>query len=111
MDYNNQYKLAKAFKKLFLDKGQLKPEGKIVLSFIRDFVHAKGELGENGSSFVYDQNGRFDGEAAAFLLGKQQVFNQMIKYLSIDEMEIFKLISLEEERLKDMELIATNLNI
>lgn len=110
-DYNNEYKLAQAFKKLFMEKGQLKPEGKIVLSFLRDFVHAKGEIGQGSTPFLYDNNGRFDGQSAAFLLGEQRVFNQIIKYLSIEEMDIFKLISLEEARMKDYEIIENNLNI
>lgn len=111
MDYNNEYKLAQAFKKLFLKDGKLKPEAKIVISFLRDFVHAKGEIGQGSTPFLYDNNGRFDGSSAAFLLGEQRVYNQIIKYLSIDDMDIFKLISLEEARLTDIERIDLNLNI
>lgn len=111
LDYRDEYKLTQAFKKLFLSKGQLKPEGKIVLSFLRDFVHAKGEIGQGLNPFLYDNEGRFDGGSAAFLLGEQRVFNQIIKYLSIDEMDIFKLISLEEARLDEIKRTENNLNI
>ena len=84
-------RLAKAFQKVFCPNGKLTEEAKIVLSFWRDEAGARGELGRNGIPYFYDANNRFDASAAAFLLGKRRMFDLLIKYLSLDEREVFKL--------------------
>lgn len=101
MLFNNKAKrelmLLKAFQKLFLnEKGELKEEGKLVLAFFRDEAGARGELGKNGVPYFYDSENRFDVNAAAFLLGKRRMFDLIIKYLSLDEREVFKLKGMEK---------------
>lgn len=88
-----QYKLTKAFKDLFYENGKLKAEAEIVLSFLREECGAKGELGKGGTPYFYDRNERFDANAAAFLLGKRRVFDLIVKHLSLDETQIFRLLS------------------
>lgn len=93
-------KYLKAFQTLFLDEHKnLKPEAETVLSFLRDEAGARGELGVNGVPYFYDANNRFDVNAAAFLLGKRRMFDLIIKYLSLDEREVFRLAK-ESEKLE-----------
>lgn len=96
-----QYKLTKAFKNLFYEKGKLKSDAEVVLSFLREECGAKGELGKGGSPYFYDRNNKFDVNAAAFLLGKRRVFDLIIKYLSLDETQIFKMLALEERTIDE----------
>ena len=95
--------LVKAFQNLFCtaDK-QLKDDAKKVLAFLRDEAGARGELGRNGVPYFYDNDNRFDANAAAFLLGKRRIFDLIMKYLSLDEREVFLLSSKVEK--KDEEL-------
>jgi len=87
-----ELKLINAFQNLFLDKkGQLKPEGEVVLSFLRDEAGARGELGAGGRPYFYDNHNKFDAHAAAFLLGKRRMFDLLVKYLAIDERQVFRL--------------------
>ncbi len=87
-----ELRLLKAFQALFLGAdGELKDEAKTVLSFLRDEAGARGELGCNGVPYFYDGNNRFDANAAAFLLGKRRMFDLVIKYLALDEREVFRL--------------------
>lgn len=78
---------------MFYENGKLKAEAEIVLSFLREECGAKGELGKGGSPYFYDRNERFDANAAAFLLGKRRVFDLIVKHLSLDETQIFRLLS------------------
>ena len=84
-------KLAKAFQKEFCPDGKLSDEAKKVIAFLRVEAGARGELGRNGIPYFYDAQNRFDASAAAFLLGKRRMFDLLIKYLSLDEREVFKL--------------------
>lgn len=94
-----ELQILKAFQELFLDENkELKDAGKIVISFLRDEVGGRGELGKNGVPYFYDGNNSFDVGAAGFLLGKRRVFDLIIKYLSLDEREVFKLISAGKKR-------------
>ena len=87
-----EHKLVKAFQSLFLDDdGKLKPEAEVVIAFWRDEAGARGELGRGGVPYFYDNSNRFDANAGAFLLGKRRMFDLLIKYLAIDEREIFRL--------------------
>lgn len=92
-----QYKLTKAFQDLFFENGKLKPEAEVVISFLREECGGKGELGRFGQPYLYNRDGSFDSGAAAFLLGKRRVFDLIVKHLSLDEQQIFKLMS-ESER-------------
>lgn len=92
-----EYKLTKAFKELFFDGEKLKPEAEVVISFLREECGGKGELGRFGVPYLYNKDGSFDSGAAAFLLGKRRVFDLIVKHLSLDEQQIFKLMS-ESER-------------
>lgn len=84
--------LLKAFQALFMEKnGELKEEARVVISFLRDEAGARGELGCGGVPYFYDGNNRFDANAAAFLLGKRRMFDLLIKYLALDEREVFRL--------------------
>ena len=99
-----ELQLVKAFQELFLDdKKELKDAGKIVISFLRDEVGGRGELGKNGVPYFYDSNNSFDVGAAGFLLGKRRVCDLIIKYLSLDEREIFKLISVSKKRYENFD--------
>lgn len=103
----NEYKKVKAFKKLFYDEnGELKAEAKIVLATLRDVADAKGNLTDNGSPLLYDANSRFDSAAAAMILGKRRMFDLIIKYLSINEITVFNLLSEDDKNdetlLKDL---------
>lgn len=87
-----ELRLLRAFQALFTDGvGGLKDEARTVLAFLRDEAGARGELGFNGVPYFYDGNNRFDANAAAFLLGKRRMFDLLIKYLSLDEREVFRL--------------------
>lgn len=107
---SKEVELTKAFKSLFMEEGKLKPEGEKVLSYLRDVCCAKGEL-SNGKSYLYDNNGRFDSGAAAFLLGRRRVFDLIIKHLGMDEVAIFRLISLQERSLTDEQRAMEDINI
>lgn len=92
-----ELKLLKAFQGLFLDgEGRLKPEGAVVLAFLRDEAGARGELGRGGVPYFYDGANRFDANAAAFLLGKRRMFDLVVKYLALDEREVFRLAAGEK---------------
>jgi hypothetical protein len=99
-----EHKLVKAFQGLFLDdNGKLKPEAEIVLAFWRDEAGARGELGRGGVPYFYDNSNRFDANAGAFLLGKRRMFDLLIKYLAIDEREIFRLsMNYDEEKTEEL---------
>lgn len=95
--------LVKAFQNLFFTKDKkLSDDAQKVLAFLRDEAGARGELGRGGVPYFYDNSNRFDVNAAAFLLGKRRMFDLIIKYLALDEREVFRL-SAEVER-KDDEL-------
>lgn len=103
------YRLSKAFKKLFFDEqGNLKPEGAEVLSFLRDEAGIKGELSKKGRPYLYDEIGRFDAGSAGFLLGRQRMFRLIVKYLSLDEIAVFNLIAQSE---KAEDVLIDNLEI
>jgi len=94
----------KAFQKLFLDEHKkLKPEAETVIAFLRDEAGARGELGIDGAPYFYDANNRFDVNAAAFLLGKRRMFDLIVKYLALDEREVFVLADKEEKRNQQLE--------
>jgi len=95
--------LVKAFQGLFLDeKGELKDDAKVVMAFLRDEAGARGELGSsNGVPYFYDNENRFDVNAGAFLLGKRRMFDLMVKYLSLDEREVFKLQGVAKKKDED----------
>lgn len=103
--YKREFELLKAFQTLFFDdKHHLKPEAEKVIAFLRDEAGARGELGHLGQPYFYDANNRFDVHAAAFLLGKRRMFDLLIKYLSLDEREVFNLrmaTEKKEDSLKD----------
>ena len=89
---NRERKLANAFQKVFFDENKkLKNEAKIIISFLRDEAGARGELGRNGVPYFYDANNSFDANSAGFLLGKRRMFDLIVKYLALDEMELFRL--------------------
>lgn len=93
-----ELRLLRAFQALFVDeKGALKDEAREVLAFLRDEAGARGELGCGGLPYFYDGNNRFDANAAAFLLGKRRMFDLVIKYLALDEREVFRLCANAEE--------------
>lgn len=95
--------LVKAFQNLFFTKDKkLSSDALKVIAFLRDEAGARGELGRNGVPYFYDNNNRFDVNAAAFLLGKRRMFDLIIKYLSLDEQEVFRLATKNER--KDDEL-------
>ncbi len=97
-----ELRLVRAFQALFLDKDKkLKPEAEIVLAFWRDEAGARGELGFGGVPYFYDANNRFDANAAAFLLGKRRMFDLLVKYLALDEREVFRLSIKEQENGKE----------
>lgn len=101
------YTVTKAFKKLFLDKkGNLKPEGEVVVSYLRDVCGARGELGDSSAPYLYDPQGRFDVGAAAFLLGKRRVFDLIVRHLAINELVVFSLLSEEDKNTPVDERIA-----
>ena len=94
-----ELEILKAFQKVFLDEsGNLTKDGKVVLSFFRDEAGARGELGKNGVPYFYDNENRFDANAAAFLLGKRRMFDLMVKYLSLDERDVFKVVGVGNKR-------------
>ena len=95
--------LVKAFQNVFYTKEKkLSDDAKKVIAFLRDEAGARGELGRAGVPYFYDNENRFDANAAAFLLGKRRMFDLIMKYLSLDEQEVFRL-SAKTER-KDDEL-------
>lgn len=104
-------KITGAFRRLFLEDGKLKPDAEIVMSYLRDECGARGELGKDGSPYLYDSNNKFDTGAAVFLLGKRRVFDMIIKHLAISEVEIFNLISAEERQMSDFFQLETKLDI
>ena len=94
-----ELQLLKAFQEIFLDENkELKEAGKVVISYLRDEAGARGELGAGGVPYFYDRQNRFDEGAAGFLLGKRRMFDLMIKYLSLDEREVFKLVSVGRKK-------------
>ena len=91
--------LLRAFQNLFcLADKQLKNDAKKVLAFLRDEAGARGELGRNNVPYFYDSDNRFDANAAAFLLGKRRMFDLIIKYLALDEREVFLLSTKTEQK-------------
>ena len=84
---------------MFCPNGELSEDAKKIIAFWRDEAGARGELGRNGIPYFYDAENRFDASAAAFLLGKRRMFDLLIKYLSLDEREVFKLESKVEEEI------------
>lgn len=101
--------LCKAFQALFFNKdGKLKPEGAEVLCFLRDEAGARGELGKGGAPYFYDKENRFDANAAAFLLGKRRMFDLVVKYLALEEREVFALLAKHKEdpELREAEILA-----
>ncbi len=56
----------------------------------------RGELGRGGVPYFYDGANRFDANAAAFLLGKRRMFDLVVKYLALDECEVFRLAAGEK---------------
>ena len=99
-----QYKTTRAFKRLFYDeKGSLKKEAEVVLAFLRDESNGKGSLGKKGLPFFYDAGNWFDDGSAAFCLGKRRMFDLIIKHLSLNETEIFNLISKEQKTQEEAE--------
>ena len=104
MKAKRELKLIRAFQKLFLDEnGELKNEAKDVIAFFRDEAGGRGELGKGGVPYFYDNENRFDVNAGAFILGKRRMFDLLIKYLAIDEREVFRLNSIDEK--KDNEIL------
>lgn len=98
-----ELEILKAFQKMFLrDDGELKDEGKVVLSFLREEAGGRGELGKNGVPYFYDNENRFDVNAAAFLLGKRRMFDLIVKYLALDEREVFRLREVEKSKDDDL---------
>lgn len=106
-----EYNITKAFHDLFLIDGKLKPEAETVIAFLRDECGARGELGQNGSPYFYDQNNRFDQGAAAFLLGKRRVFDLIVKHLAINEDKIFALLSASERLASSEDVLEYQLEI
>ncbi len=99
-----ELQILKAFQEIFLDENkELKEAGKIVLSFLRDEVGGRGELGKNGVPYFYDGHNSFDVGAAGFLLGKRRVFDLIIKYLALDEKDVFKLVSVGKKHDENFE--------
>ena len=99
-----ELKLVQAFHKLFLNEnGELKSEAKDIIAFFRDEACGRGELGRGGVPYLYDNENRFDANAGAFILGKRRMFDLMIKYLSLDERDVFKLGAVD--RKKDDEIL------
>lgn len=104
-----EYELVKAFQGLFNNAdGTLKADAKVVLEFLRDEAGARGELGCGGIPYFYDSENRFDVHAAAFLLGKRRIFDLIVKYLALDETEVFTLTSKGKRTEED---ICNDLNI
>ena len=98
-----EFELVKAFQKIFLDEEKkLRPEAKKVICFLREEAGGRGELGKNCRSYFYDNQNRFDVHAAAFLLGKRRMFDLIIKYLALDEREVFHLAKQEENRADEL---------
>lgn len=90
----NTLSLVKAYKHCLCDEnGNLSPQGAKVIAHLRDLCCAKGELGKNGSPYFYDEVGRFDACAVAFLQGKRNVFDQIMKHLALDEKQLLNLIA------------------
>lgn len=103
----NEYNVTKAFHKLFLKNGKLKPEAEIVISYLRDVCGARGELKDSLTpSYLYDSNGRFDNGAAAFLLGRRRVFDLIIRHLCLSEIDVFNLLSESDKNLSQLERTA-----
>ncbi|MBR2273260.1 MAG: hypothetical protein IJ864_00265 [Alphaproteobacteria bacterium] len=100
-----ELELLKAFQKLFCDDDKnLKPEARKVIAFLRDEAGGRGELGQHNVPYFYDNQNRFDVNAAAFLLGKRRIFDLIIKYLALDEREVFRLCVQAEKKDIDEEL-------
>ena len=105
----NALRLVNAYKLCFCDEeGRLTEQGKKVVANLRDVCCAKGELGKDGSPYFYDQLGRFDPCAVAFLQGKRCVFDQIMKHLALDEKQLLNLIAVG--RTEESNLIE-NINI
>lgn len=105
----NTLRLVNAYKLCFCDnEGKLTPQGEKVIASLRDICCAKGELGKDGSPYFYDQLGRFDPCAVAFLQGKRSVFDQIMKHLALEERELLNLIAVG--RTEESNLIE-NINI
>ena len=108
-ELKKHHDLAVAFHKCFLDEqGCLTKEGQAIVAFLRDTCQGRGELGKSGSPYFYDNNNRFDINALAFVAGKRAVFDQVMKYLSLDETKILNLIAIQET---EMSNLTENLNI
>ncbi len=98
-----ELQLVRAFQAVFCNEGgKLSEDGKKVIAFLRDEAGGRGELGRGGVPYFYDSANRFDANAAAFLLGKRRIFDLVVKYLALDEREVFRLVS--EEKNDDEEL-------
>lgn len=103
------YRLIRAFKHCFCDAdGNLTTEGAVVLAYLRNEACGKGELGKDGSPYLYDGTGKFDANAAIFLQGKRRLFDLIIKYLAVDEVQVLNLIALGEQ---EKDNLIDNLNI
>lgn len=104
MKAKRELKLIRAFQKLFLNEnGELKNEAKDVIAFFRDEAGGRGELGKGGVPYFYDNENRFDVNAGAFILGKRRMFDLMVKYLSLDERDVFRLNGID--RKEDEEIL------
>lgn len=105
----NTLRLVNAFKLCFCDgNGHLTENGAKVIAGLRDICCAKGELGKDGAPYFYDQLGRFDPCAVAFLQGKRCVFDQIMKHLALDENQLLNLIAVGETEQSNL---IDNINI
>lgn len=91
--------IALAFQACFMDEdGNLTENGKIVLCYLRDLCHAKGEIRDSRGKPLYRrQSGSLDKDEILFTFGEQRLFNVIVQHLSLNELELFNLRSRLED--------------
>lgn len=104
-----KYNQVRALKALFLlPNGELKPEAKAVLCWLRDEVNAKGKR-IDGNSMLFNDSGDFDSSKVVYWAGQRRVYDLIVSRLGIDEQLLFSLVV--EENKREQELMEDLTNI
>ena len=101
--FSRKNKEVRALKALFfMPDGSLKPEGKVVLTWLRDEVNGKGKRWSAGGSALFGDEGRFDAAKVAYCAGQRRVLDLIVSRLAIDDMVLLALVADEEKREQEL---------
>lgn len=103
MFFSQKRKQIRALKALFLlPDGNLKPEAKEVLLWLRDEVNGKGKRIEGNNSALFSPNGQFDSGKVIYWAGQRRVYDLIVSRLGVDELLLFSLVAQEDEKQQEL---------